>query len=140
MDRFITWVMLGFAIIQVISSLSQYTNMVQTLTAVYDQFVALDPRFEIGRYPDSAFAALIGQIMMTLDAGILGFTVWASITRMNSNRRAFWVPVLGWLVSTTTSMILLVIALNHDPAFVAELSSFMQRVAESGMPTIAPSN
>jgi hypothetical protein len=37
-------------------------------------------------------------------------------------------------------VILLAVALNHDPAFVAELMSFMQRVAESGMPTVAPSS
>jgi len=130
--------MIGFAVIQVISSLSQYTNMVQTLSEIYQQFVAIDPAMSFGRYPDAEFAALTGQVMMTLDGAILGFTIWWAVTRMRTNRRAFWVPVLGWLVSTVTSMILVVIALNHDPAFVAELTAFMQRVAESGMPSLAP--
>ena len=139
-DRLLTWVIIGFAIIQVLSSLSQYTNMVQVLSEVYLQFEAIDPSISIGRYEDAEFAALIGQIMMTLDGAILGFTIWWALARMRTNRRAFWVPVLGWLVSTVTSVILLAVALNHDPAFVAELMSFMQRVAESGMPTVAPSN
>jgi hypothetical protein len=139
-DRFITWVMLGFAVIQVLGSLSQYSNMVQTLSAVYQQFVAIDPEFDLARYPDAAFATLIGQITMTLDAGILGFTAWWAITRMNANRRAFWVPIVGWLVSTFASVMLLTVALNHDPAFIAELTAFTQRVAENGLPAFPASN
>ena len=129
--------MLGFGVITVISSLGQYSNMVQALSEIYQQFVLVDPSLPFTRYPYADFARVIGLTMMTVDAGVLGFTIWWAITRMNKNQRAFWVPVIGWLTSTIVSTILLSVALSHDPAFWPAMVDWANRVAESGLPTPA---
>lgn len=140
MDRFVTWVFIGFAVITVMSSIAQYTNMEQYLSEFYQQFAALQPGFSVSRYPDADLARVIGLSVMTIDAALLGFTVWWSVTRMNANRRAVWVPVVGWLLSTVSSTILVAYAISQDQAFVTELTMWMRRVSESGLPTIAPAN
>ncbi len=139
MDRFVTWVLLGFGIVTVATSLAQYTNLVQTLSELYQQFGAMDASFTLKRYPDTEFATLIGQIMMTMDAGLLGFTVWWSVSRMNSNRRAIWVPVVGWLMSTVVTTILVTVALSHDPAFGPAIAELVNNIAKSAVPTASPS-
>ena len=140
MDRFVTWVFIGFAVITVMSSIAQYTNMEQYLSEFYQQFATLQPGFSVTRYPDADLARVIGLSILTLDAALLGLTVWWSVQRMNANRRAIWVPVVGWLLSTITSTILVAYAMSQDPTFIAELTVWMQRVAESGFPTVAPTN
>jgi hypothetical protein len=37
-------------------------------------------------------------------------------------------------------MLLLAYTLSQDPSFIAEIQAWMQRVAESGLPAIAPTN
>lgn len=136
MDRFVTWVLLGFGIVTVATSLAQYANLVQTLSELYQQFAAMDASFALTRYTDTEFATLIGQIMMTVDAGLLGFTVWWALARMNANRRAIWVPVVGWLISTTVTTILVLVALYHDPAFAPAFTQWMNHIAQSAAPTV----
>lgn len=140
MDRFVTWVFIGFAVITVMSSIAQYTNMEQFLSEFYQQFATLEPGFSVTRYPDAELARIIGLSILTLDAALLGLTVWWSVQRMNANRRAIWVPVVGWLLSTITSTFLVAYAMSQDPTFIAELTAWMQRVAESGFPAVAPSS
>lgn len=142
MDRFVTWVFLGFGAITVFTSIGDYTNMEQYLSSVYQQFVAAQQGVSLGRYPDPELARVLGLAMMTADAAIFGFTVWWSVTRMNANRRAIFVPVVGWLIASAVSVGFLAYAFSQDPAFIAEIQAWMQRVAESATatPTVAPTN
>ena len=140
MDRFVTWVFLGFGAITVFSSIGDYTNMEQYLSSVYQQFVDAQQGVTLGRFADPDFARVMGLTMMTADAAIFGFTVWWSVTRMNASRRAIWVPVVGWAIASLVTVLLLAYTLSQDPSFIAEIQAWMQRVAESGLPAIAPTN
>lgn len=90
-------------------SLQQFPALIQT---VYSQQ-------GIGTYSPQEWLptlALVGTVfMLTLYAGVLGW----SIARLRAGRLAFWVPIVGGVISLVATIVLSAIVFFTDPTFLS---------------------
>jgi len=125
-DRFITWGLLGLAVFSVINGLGQYLNLTQTLNAAYDQLNTMEPGLNLAPYANPGIAKLLGWAVVMSQAVIIGLTFWWAIRRMRSGKLAFWVPVVGFGISSVVVLIALILAFVADPTAWNALLTYLQ--------------
>jgi hypothetical protein len=111
-DRVITAILLGYGLISVLSTIPRYLD-----------FTALaNEAFRIsgipGEFSNFAQGASMGNAAAFILAVGFGVTVWLTIRRWRRGQRAWWVPVVGALVTNIPVMICLMVALMNDPAML----------------------
>lgn len=136
-DRFITWGLLGLAAFSVITGLGDYLNLTQTLNAAYDQINAMEPGLNLAPYASPAVAKVLGWAIVMSQAVIIGLTLWWAIRRMRSSKLAFWVPVVGFAVSSAIVLIAMILAFVADPTAWDALLLYIQNSA-AVTPTDSP--
>ncbi len=125
-DRFITWGLLGLAAFSVITGLGDYLNLTQTLNAAYDQLMAMEPGLVLAPYANPGIAKLLGWAVVMSQAVIIGLTFWWAIRRMRSGKLAFWIPVVGFAVSSVIVLIAMILAFVADPTAWNALLTYIQ--------------
>lgn len=134
LDRLITWGLLAFAVYTVFSGLGDYINPRISMNAVYEEFNKIEPSLELGAYGNVPMATTIGWFAVTIQAVVLGLTIWWSITRMRAKKFAWWVPVLGGVANTLFAFVWLVAACLVDPAFVTAIQEFAATIQNTPAP------
>ena len=125
-DRFITWGLLGIAVFSVISGLGDYLNLPQTLNAAYDQLNTMQPGLNLAPYANPGIAKLLGWAIVMTQAVIIGLTFWWAIRRMRAGKMAFWVPVIGFAISSAAVLIFMILAFVADPTAWDALLTYIQ--------------
>lgn len=135
LDRLITWGLLILAGYSVFTGLGDYINPRVSMNAVYDELNTLEPKLGLGAYGNIQAATMIGWVAVTVQAVILGLTVWLSITRMRAKKMAWWVPVLGGILNTLLALVWMTAACLVDPAFVNAIQEFAATVQSTPVPS-----
>jgi hypothetical protein len=114
-DRLLTVFLLAFGLVYLLSGTASYLDLAVAMEAVYAQF-------GIGDYTPQPQTQAIGIAIVAGQAVIwLVSAVWA-YRRLRAGRMAWWVPVLGAVVTFVVSVILLGTLLLGDPAFLENVT------------------
>jgi hypothetical protein len=113
-DRFMTWGLLGLAVFWVMTSLGDYLNLNQYLNAVFDQLNTMEPGLNLEPYSNRGLANVLGLGIVLTQAVAMGLTFWWAIRRMRAGKMAFWVPVVGFSVSSVLVLAFLTAAFLGD--------------------------
>ena len=119
-----TWGFLVLAVYSVFSDLSIVLDtrgqLVDLYTALGDVFAqafktTLAP-FPSDAFPNTALLAFLGWASVTVEAIVLGLTVWYSLARMRAKKLSWWVPVVGLFGSSMLINITLTAVFFSDAA------------------------
>lgn len=114
-DRMATIFLLAFGLVYLIGGAGSYLDLPTAMRTVYEQF-------GVDGYTPLPQTAAIGVAIVASQAVIwLVTAVWA-YRRLAAARVAWWVPVLGAVVSFLVSVILLGSLLVADPDLLAHLT------------------
>lgn len=116
-DIVVTTVLLLLGVFDVVTSFSTFANFGPELSKVYAQ-VGIDGT------ASAALAAPYGVAINVARAGLLAVTVVVSLVRIARHRRAFWVPLAGYLLSGVVTSVLVIIVMLNDPAYLAWMAQY----------------
>lgn len=125
-DRFITWGLLGLAVFSVLSGLGDYLSLTRTLNALYDQLNTMEPGLNLAPYANPEIAKVLGWAIVMSQAVVIGLTFWWAIRRMRLGKLAFWIPVVGFAVSSALVLAAMIVAFVADPTAWAALVAYLQ--------------
>jgi hypothetical protein len=113
-DAFVTSLFLGIGVVVTINSLGSNLDL---FTAINNAALQLG----YGKYTSTGLAQTIGVLLSAVQVVSLLITVFLSLRAVRRGRRAFYIPLLGAAVFVVIAIILLMVALLGDPAFVAHI-------------------
>ena len=125
LDRFITWGLIFVAVFSVFSGLGDYINPRNSMNLLYEELNTLNPAFKLGTFENITFAVQMGWVAVTIQAIVLAMVVWVSRQRMTAKKFAWWIPVLGAVISNALSTACIFIALFSDPGFQESINSLI---------------
>ena len=124
-DRMITWGLIFVAVYSVFSGLGDYINPRNAMNLLYEELNTLNPAFKLGNFENIKFAVQMGWVAVTIQAVVLAMVVWISRQRMKAKKFAWWIPVLGAVISNALSTTCIFIALFADPSFQAAMNNLI---------------
>ena len=125
LDRFITWGLILVAVYSVFSGLGDYINPRAVMNQLYDELNSLNPAFKLATFDNVAFAVRVGWVAVTLQAIVLAMVIWISRQRMKAKKFAWWIPIVGALISNTLSTACIFVVLFADPSFQEAMNSLI---------------
>lgn len=114
-DRVFTLVLLAFGLVTLLTGIPGYLALPDALQTVYDQLDA-------GTYPARQEAAGLGVASLVVQAAIWFGTAafaWFAIKR---GRLAWWIALLGGVLTFIAMMVIVSMALFADPNFLDNVS------------------
>ncbi len=111
MDRLITFVLLGFGLVNVLTSIGGFTDLASTMNRTLE---VLGMEGEFTNYSAARVWGVVAAIVML--AGYAA-TAWFAFRRLNSGRSAWWVPLAGFAVTMLLVSACLAVPMFGDPAF-----------------------
>lgn len=99
-DRFLSIALLGYGLVNVIASTTQYADLAGYLGQVYAMF-------NLGEYQPNGEEARVGLTMNIVMLGLFLVTAVLTVMRLRARRIAFWVPIVGGVLAVIVSGILL---------------------------------
>lgn len=115
-DVIVTTVLLLLGVFDVVWSFATFANLASALTRVYAQF-------GIEGTASDELAVPYGAAINIVRIAILIITIVVSLLLISRQRRAFWVPLVGWALAGIASSILVAVVMLNDPAYAAWLTS-----------------
>lgn len=115
--RLVTFVLLGFGLVNVLSSIPQFVNMASTLTESMEM-LGLD-----GEFTNFAAARTWGIVAVVVLLAGYAATAWLSFRQLKRNRAAWWIPLVGFVVTMSLVSACISVVMFSDPAFTAGLLS-----------------
>ncbi|MFB2556563.1 DUF6264 family protein [Herbiconiux liangxiaofengii] len=116
-DVNITIVLLVLGVLSVGSS-------VATLLDLNGYMTTAGATFGLGAYPANEVTRITGVTGAVLHVLLLAATVWWSIRRIRSQKLAFFVPIIGAVVSFLLTCVCVAIAFSQAPELLDALSTF----------------
>ncbi|GAA2901568.1 DUF6264 family protein [Microbacterium esteraromaticum] len=113
--RLVTFVLLGFGLVNVLSSIPQFVNMASTLTESMEM-LGLD-----GEFTNFAAARTWGIVAVVVLLAGYAATAWLSLRQLKRNRAAWWIPLVGFVVTMSLVSACISVVMFSDPAFTAGL-------------------
>lgn len=113
--RLVTFVLLGFGLVNVLSSIPQFVNMASTLTESMEM-LGLD-----GEFTNFAAARTWGIVAVVVLLAGYAATAWLSFRQLKRNRAAWWIPLVGFVVTMSLVSACISVVMFSDPAFTAGL-------------------
>lgn len=114
-DRVVTLVLLALGLLLLLNGIPGYLNLAETMQLVYNQLDA-------GTYPARDVAANLGVTALVVQAIIWIATAAASWAAMKRGRLAWWIALLGGVLSFVATVVIVSIALFADPGFIDNVS------------------
>lgn len=119
-DVVVTVVLLGIGLAWVLLSIPGTSDLAETLDRTY----ALQGY--TGHYGPVALASALGLAMNITSLVLWGITCAVSITLLRRHRRAFYVPIIGAVVSGLVIVALTIVAMYNDPGLLAYLGALQR--------------
>ena len=107
--------MLGFGLVSVLSSIPQYLNMSATLTESM-RMLGLE-----GEFTNYAAARTWGIVAVVVLLAGYAATAWLSFRQLKRGRAAWWIPLVGFVVTMSLVSVCISVVMFSDPAFTAGL-------------------
>jgi len=116
-DRIVTVALLAYGLFSVLTGIPQYLN----LAGIANQsFVAAGIP---GEFTSTAQSDALGVTAAFILAIGFALTAWIAVRRLRRGRAAWWVPLLGFVLTFIPIAICLSVALMGDPAFIDYVAS-----------------
>lgn len=109
-DVLVTILLLAFGFTTVVQ---QLFGISRTAATIADEIAA---RYTALAHPEALVPA--SALCAVVDLAVFVGVVWWSVARLRRHRIAFWVPLLGGAVAGAVSVVVYVVVLAHDPAYV----------------------
>jgi hypothetical protein len=135
-DRVVAIALLVVGLFSIFGSLSDYLSLPLTLNRLLAELHKQMPEFAQMTYTDKGLAQPMGMIMITVEGLIFGLTVWLTVRRISDRKLAFWVPIVGWAVTSILVFAGQLVCLVNDPMFV---HNFLAAAKALDAGTMAPS-
>lgn len=119
-DSLFTFALLGVGLAWVLWSIPSSVNFADTLNRSY----ALQGY--TGHYGPVALASAIGLIISISSITLWAITCGVSIAVLRRHRRAFYIPLVGAVVTAIVVLALTLIAMLNDPGLLTYLSSMQK--------------
>jgi hypothetical protein len=119
-DALLTVMLLGIGLAWVLWSIPNSVDFADTLNRSY----ALQGY--TGHYGPVALASTIGLIMNISSITLWAITCGVSIAALRRHRRAFYIPLIGAVVTGVVVLALTLIAMLNDPGLMAYMSSLQK--------------
>ncbi|MEV7631416.1 DUF6264 family protein [Microbacterium sp. NPDC089318] len=113
--RLITLVLLGFGLVNVLSSIPQFVNMSTTLTESM-KLLGID-----GEFTNYAAARTWGIVAVIILLAGYAATAWLSLRQLKRDKPAWWIPLVGFVVTMSLVSACISVVMFSDPAFTAGL-------------------
>lgn len=109
-DRFFAFALLAYGLVSVLTTIPRYLDF-ETLANQAFQVTGIP-----GEFSNFAQGTSMGNMAAFLLAVGFAVTAWITIRRVRRGQRAWWVPVVGSIVTNVPVMVCLMTALMNDPA------------------------
>ncbi|HWS51904.1 MAG TPA: DUF6264 family protein [Microbacterium sp.] len=116
-DRIATFVLLGFGLVNVLSSIGGLLDLASTMNRTME-ILGIE-----GEFTALAVARTWGVMATIILIAGYGLTVWLSLRRVKARRRAWWVPLAGFVLTTFVVSVCISVPMFADPAFMQTLST-----------------
>lgn len=116
-DRVATFALLGFGLINVMSSLAGLLDLPSTMNRTME-ILGIE-----GEFTAFAPARTWGTIAAIVLLAGFALTVWLSLRRVKARRVAWWIPLVGFVITTIAVSICISVPMFADPAFVQSVST-----------------
>jgi len=110
-DRLITFALLGFGLVNVLSSVGSFLDLATTMDSTL-QILGLD-----GEFTNFQAARVWGVIAAVVMVAGYAATVWFAFLRLRAQRRTWWVPLAGFVVTMGLVSACIAVPMFGDPAF-----------------------
>ncbi|AWB89766.1 DUF6264 family protein [Salinibacterium hongtaonis] len=115
-DRFVTFALLAFGLVTVITTTPGLLSLAEGLNTVFEQY-------GIGEYTQGQFAASLGLAAAITQAVLWLFTAWASFASLRRNRITWWIPLVAGAIAALVVLAVSMAALLADPGFADYVAS-----------------
>ncbi|PKI92145.1 hypothetical protein CW368_04750 [Actinomycetales bacterium SN12] len=109
--------LLGLGLVNVLSSIPQFVNMASTLSESM-KMLGLD-----GEFTNYAAARTWGVIAVVILLAGYAVTAWLSFRQLKRSRPAWWIPLVGFVITMSLVSACISVVMFSDPAFVAGMLS-----------------
>lgn len=113
--RLVTLVLLGLGLVNVLSSIPQFVNMSSTLTESM-KMIGID-----GEFTNYAAARTWGVVAVVILLAGYAATAWLSLRQLKRGKPAWWIPLVGFVVTMSLVSACVSIVMFSDPAFTTGL-------------------
>jgi hypothetical protein len=113
--RLVTFVLLGFGLVNVLSSIPQFVNMASTLNESM-QMLGME-----GEFTNYAAARTWGVVAVVILLVGYATTAWLSLRQLKRGRSAWWIPLVGFVVTMSLVSACISVVMFSDPAFTTGL-------------------
>lgn len=110
-DRLITFALLGFGLVNVLSSVGSFLDLASTMDSTL-QILGLE-----GEFTNFQAARVWGVIAAVVMIAGYAATVWVAFRRLRAQRRTWWVPLAGFAVTMALVSACIAVPMFGDPAF-----------------------
>lgn len=110
-DRIATVLLLGFGALTAL-------NVAQAFMALNDSFAILYATFDLGSFDPPSWFSTVSTVGWISQLAVFAVVLIASIQRMQRGKIAFWLPLVGALVSFALTFVILAVALTGAPELV----------------------
>lgn len=114
-DRVVTLILLALGLFLLLNGIPGYLALPDALQLAYDQLGA-------GTYGATEVAASLGVTALVVQAILWIATAASAWFAVNRGRMAWWIALLGGVLSFIATMVIVAIALFADPGFVDSVS------------------
>ncbi|HEU0257092.1 MAG TPA: DUF6264 family protein [Microbacteriaceae bacterium] len=108
-DLILTLVLLAVGLLDVVTSVSSYLHLDQTLAAVYQ-------RLGVHASPAAGDAATAGAALVAVRVGLWVVAAGLAAWRLTARRLAFWIPLVAAAVSYVVIVVVMLEVVFQDPA------------------------
>ena len=122
-DRVVTIALLALGAFGAINVAASLQMLPQQFSLVYEQQ-------GVGDFTPPEWLPTLTMVGTVLQLALYAATLGWSILRLRARKTAFWVPILGGVLSLVLMMVLVSIVFLNDPTFVA----YIERMAGSTAP------
>ncbi|HEU0182894.1 MAG TPA: DUF6264 family protein [Agromyces mariniharenae] len=122
-DRVVTIALLALGAFGAINTAASLQMLPQQFSLVYEQQ-------GVGDFTPPEWLPMLTMVGTVLQLALYAATLGWSILRLRARKTAFWVPILGGVLSLVLMMVLVSIVFLNDPTFVA----YIERMAGTTAP------
>ena len=110
-DRGLTLSLLIFGLLAALTTIAMFTGLTTTMQTVYTQQ-------DLGTYTPAASLPALVVLGSTLAGLVWALTATAAIRLLVRARRAFYIPLIGGVLSTVVTIVVMMVILGTDPTLV----------------------
>lgn len=113
--RLVTLVLLGFGLVNVLSSIPQFVNMASTLN---DSMQMIGIGGEFTNYAAARTWGVVAVVVLLVGYAV---TAWLSLRQLKRGRSAWWIPLVGFVITMSLVSACISVVMFSDPAFTTGL-------------------